>query len=167
MKGRTGFQKRLSVKQSYGLWTVADTYRCRALVCGVERSPYSSECGCGQRGRRAEEPFKHDTGKGFVEARPGRAHNAYLVPFIVEATGGIARAGRAQVGLLARRATGKHARDRTQYGRARGSTRVFYLHHTRMITKAAVVRDATMIREQVQSLRQRVCTAHAGAGGVP
>ena len=127
--------------------------------------------GCGQRGRRADGPFKHDTGKGFVEARPGqysgRAHNAYLVPFIVEATGGIARAGRAQVGLLARRATGKHARDRTQYGRARGSTRVFYLHHTRMITKAAVVRDATMIREQVQSLRQRVCTAHAGAGGVP
>ena len=60
----------------------------------------------------------------------------------------------------------KHARDRTQYGRARGSTRNFFLHHTRMITKAAVVRDATMIREQVQCLRQRVCTAHAGAGDV-
>ena len=27
--------------------------------------------------------------------------------------------------------------------------------------------DATMIREQVQSLRQRVCTADAVAGGVP
>ena len=26
--------------------------------------------GCGQRGRRADGPFKHDTGKGFVEARP-------------------------------------------------------------------------------------------------
>ena len=38
-------QKRLSVKQSYGLRTVADTYRCRARVCGVERSPYSTECG--------------------------------------------------------------------------------------------------------------------------
>ena len=58
-------------------------------------------------------------------------------------------------------------RDRTQYGRACGSTRIFYLHHTRMITKAAVVRDATMIREQVQCLRQRVCSADAGAGGVP
>ena len=46
-------------------------------------------------------------------------------------------------------------------------TRNYYLHHTRMITKAAVVRDATMIREQVQCLRQRVCTAHAGAGDVP
>ena len=127
--------------------------------------------GCEQRGRRADGPFKHDSGKGFVEARPGqysgRAHNSHVVSFIVEATGGIARAGRAQVGLLARRATGKHARDRTQYGRARGSTRNFYLHHTRMITKAAVVRDATMIREQVQCLRQRVCTAQAGAGGVP
>ena len=131
--------------------------------------------GCGQRGRRADGPFKHDTGKGFVEARPGqyagRAHNADLVCVIVEATGGIARAARAQVGLLARRVAGKNffknARDRTQYGRARGSTRIFYLHHTRMITKAAVVRDATMIREQVQCLRQRVCTAHAGAGDVP
>ena len=58
-------------------------------------------------------------------------------------------------------------RTRTQYGRARGSTRNFYLHHTRMISKAAVVRDATMIREQVQCLRQRVCSADAGAGGVP
>ena len=118
-----------------------------------------------------EVPFNHDTGKGFVEARPGqyagRAHNADLVPVIVEATGGIARAARAQVGLLARRVAGKNARDRTQYGRARGSTRIFYLHHTRMITKAAVVRDATMIREQVQCLRQRVCSADAGAGGVP
>ena len=127
--------------------------------------------GCGQRGRRADGPFKHDTGTGFVAPRPGqysgRAHNAFLVPFIVEATGGIARAGRAQVGLLARRVAGKNARDRTQYGRARGSTRNFFLHHTRMITKAAVVRDATMIREQVQSLRQRVCTADAVAGGVP
>ena len=46
-------------------------------------------------------------------------------------------------------------------------THNYYLHHTRMITKAAVVRDATMIREQVQCLRQRVCTAQAGAGGVP
>ena len=35
----------LSVKRSYRLRTVADTYRCRAQVCGVERSPYSSECG--------------------------------------------------------------------------------------------------------------------------
>ena len=38
--------------------------------------------GCGQRGRRADGPFKHDTGKGFVEARPGqyhgRAHNCLV-----------------------------------------------------------------------------------------
>ena len=55
----------------------------------------------------------------------------FLVPSFLPSRAGAA-------GLLARRATGKHARDRTQYGRARGSTRVFYLHHTRMITKAAV-----------------------------
>ena len=56
--------------------------------------------GCGQRGRRADGPFKHDTGRGFVEARhgqyAGRAHNAFVCAFIVEATGGIARALRAR-----------------------------------------------------------------------
>ena len=34
------------------------------------------------------------------------------------------------------------ARDRTTYGRARYSTRQFYLHHTRLIAKAAVIHDA-------------------------
>ena len=58
-------QKRLSVKQSYGLWTVADTYRCRALVCGVERSPYSSECGtqgrtCQGRPSLTRSPVPHE-----------------------------------------------------------------------------------------------------------
>ena len=59
------------------------------------------------------------------------------------------------------------ARDRTTYGRARNSTRLFYLHHTRLIAKAAVVNDAMGIREQVQGLRQRVCAAHAAASGWP
>ena len=61
----------------------------------------------------------------------------------------------------------KSARDRTTYGRARNSTRLFYLHHTRLIAKAAVVNDAMGIREQVQGLRQRVCAAHAAASGWP
>ena len=65
--------------------------------------------------------------------------------------GGIARAGRAQCGLLTRRAKATSARDRTTYGRARNSTRLFYLHHTRLIAKAAVVNDAMGIREQVQA----------------
>ena len=125
----------------------------------------------GQRGRRAEGPFNHSTGKGYVEAKPGqyagRQRGSHLIVFLVEATGGIARAGRAQCGLLTRRAKAKSARDRTTYGRARNSTRLFYLHHTRLIAKAAVVNDAMGIREQVQGLRQRVCAAHAAASGWP
>ena len=70
-------------------------------------------------------------------------------------------------GLLTRRAKATSARDRTTYGRARNSTRLFYLHHTRLIAKAAVVNDAMGIREQVQGLRQRVCAAHAAASGWP
>ena len=123
--------------------------------------------GTSQRGRRAEGPFKHSTGKGYVEAKPGqyagRQRGSFLVLFPVdeketaatlvaldEATGGIARAGRAQCGLLTRRAKATSARDRTTYGRARNSTRLFYLHHTRLIAKAAVINDAMGIGEQVQ-----------------
>jgi len=124
--------------------------------------------GTSQRGRRAEGPFNHSTGKGYVEAKPGqyagRQRGSHLIVFLVEA---IARAGRAQCGLLTRRAKAKSARDRTTYGRARNSTRLFYLHHTRLIAKAAVVNDAMGIREQVQGLRQRVCAAHAAASGWP
>ena len=47
------------------------------------------------------------------------------------------------------------------------NTRNFYLHHTRLITKAAVIHDAMGIREQVHGLRQRVCAAHAAASGWP
>ena len=46
--------------------------------------------GTSQRGRRAEGPFKHSTGKGYVEAKPGqyagRQRGSLLVPFIVEAS---------------------------------------------------------------------------------
>ena len=79
----------------------------------------------------------------------------------------IARAGRSQCGFLTRRAKAPSARDRTTYGRARNSPRHFYLHHARLIAKAAVVNDAMGIREQVQGLRQRVCAAHAAASGWP
>ena len=81
-----------------------------------------------------------------------------------------ARAGRAQCGLLTRRAKATSARDRTTYGRARNSTATyFYIDHTRLIAKAAVVNDAMGIREQDQGLRQRVCAAHAAqpASGWP
>ena len=55
----------------------------------------------------------------------------------------------------------------SRVARARNSTRLFYLHHTRLIAKAAVINDAMGIREQVQGLRQRVCAAHAAASGWP
>ena len=70
--------------------------------------------------------------------------------------------------LLTRRAKATSARDRTTYGRARNSTRLFYLHHTRLIAKAAVINDAMGIRERAgPGLRQRVCAAHAAASGWP
>ena len=42
--------------------------------------------GTSQRGRRAEGPFNHSTGKGYVEAKPGqyagRQRGSLLIPFI-------------------------------------------------------------------------------------
>ena len=49
------------------------------------------------------------------------------------------------------------ARDRTTYGRARYSTRQFYLHHTRLIAKAAVIHDAMGIRVR----RSRACVSES------
>ena len=117
-----------------------------------------------RRARATSRPSRASTLGGSVAhtlSYSSRRHRAR------RATGGIARAGRAQCGLLTRRAKATSARDRTTYGRARNSTRLFYLHHTRLIAKAAVINDAMGIREQVQGLRQRVCAAHAAASGWP
>ena len=51
------------------------------------------------------------------------------------------------------------ATDRTIYGRTRISTKSFYVHHSQMLAKAAVMSDAKAIRKQITCLKQRVCTA--------
>ena len=77
---------------------------------------------------------------------------------LVENTGGITLRGRKQLGVLAERAKGRGATDRTKYGSTRGSPKSYYVHHTQQISKAAVLYDAMAIRKQILSLRQRLCT---------
>ena len=61
--------------------------------------------------------------------------------------------------LIARRSEGRGATDRTIYGRTRISTKSFYVHHSQMLAKAAV------IHKQITCLKQRVCTAADVADG--
>ena len=56
---------------------------------------------------------------------------------------------------LAERARAPGGADRTKYGRSRGSTRSFYVHHMQQISKAATTADARAIRVQIGCLKQR------------
>ena len=77
----------------------------------------------------------------------------------------IAPPARAHIAKLARRSEGRGATDRTIYGRTRISTKSFYVHHSQMLAKAAVMFDAKAIRKQITCLKQRVCTAADAADG--
>ena len=47
------------------------------------------------------------------------------------------------------------------------STKSFYVHHSQIMVKAAVMHDAKAILKQVTCLKQRACTAaNAADGGV-
>ena len=48
--------------------------------------------------------------------------------------------------MLAERAKGRGAIDRTKYGSTCSSPKSFYTHHSQQISKAAVVFDAMAIR---------------------
>ena len=128
--------------------------------------------GLKQRGSPRDKPFSHKTGKGYVAPHKGHYHDALyvkklrVVMLLVEALGGIAPPARAHIAKLARRSEGKGATDRTTYGETRISTKSFYVHHSQMLSKAAVMHDAKEIRKQITCLKQRVCAAaHAADGG--
>ena len=117
--------------------------------------------GCEGRGRPADGPFDHSTGKGWVRKRKGDYHDALfnrrskVIAFIVEAFSGIAPQSLAALHKLARRAKTKGSRDRTAYGATRISTGSFLTHHTQRIVKNVVMYDALNIIEQVGCLKQR------------
>ena len=125
--------------------------------------------GLKQRGSPRDPPFDHKTGKGYVASHKGHYHDALhvkksrLVLLLVEALGGIAPAARAHIAKLARRSEGKGAADRTKYGGTRISTTSFYVHHSQMLSKAAVMHDAKAIRKRITCLKQAVCAAAEAA----
>ena len=116
-----------------------------------------------QRGTPRDKPFSHKLGKGYVAPHKGHYHDALYVKrlrvimLLVEATGGISPAACAHISMLARRSRGRGATDRTRYGGTRISTKSFYVHHSQMLSKAAVVFDAKAILKRVTCLKQEAC----------
>ena len=77
-----------------------------------------------------------------------------VVMLLIEALGGIAPPARAHIAKLAHRSEGRGATDRTKYGGTRISTKSFYMHHSQMLSKAAVMHDAKAIRKRITCLKQ-------------
>ena len=146
-----------SVGHKYAFGSTEEKYRVLTL-------------GCKERGRQRDGPLNHATGKGWVKEVKGHYHDALyvkrsrVVVWLVEATGGVCPHACAHGRRLAERARAKGGTDRTQYGRSRGSTRSFYVHHMQQISKAAVTHDARAIRVQIGCLKQR---ALERAGAAP
>ena len=114
-----------------------------------------------------DDPFDHDTGRGYVEEQRGAYRDALLVkrnrviPVIVETNGGITPQAIAHISHLARRARGKAARDSTRYGTSRTSPTSFFVHHVQAISMAARLEDARGIRREIRNEKQQLIVRSA------
>ena len=124
-------------------------------------------CGTRKRGRPQDGPFKHDTGKGYVEFKKGHYHDGIyvkknnLVLALVETSGGVSPPFLRHVGRLHRRTRTPGAVDRTHYGSVRMSPTSYFVHHTQQLSKAAVVGEGASIRRRIDVLKQKACKAVA------
>jgi hypothetical protein len=116
--------------------------------------------GCSERGRPADGPLDHTTGRGWVAFHKGDYHDArfnknnQVTLLLVECFGGIARHGARSLRFFARRARDvKRGRDGTRYSRWHASS--FLSHHTAAIVGAAVFTDAAHIEDEIVHLKQR------------
>ena len=89
-----------------------------------------------------------------------------MITAIVEVFGGLTPALVAQLGHLARRSTGRNARDATKYGDSGTSPKSFFTHHAQRVSGAAVKFDARAIRKAICGRKQRLLGGRP-ASGVP
>ena len=113
--------------------------------------------GCRERGREADGPFCHATGKGHVPFFKGdyydalRRKNNQVVLLLVESFGGIASGGARLLRFLSRRAADKkRGRDGSKYSKFHPSN--YLSHHLASISLAAVYADARHIDDGVTGL---------------
>jgi hypothetical protein len=125
-------------------------------------------------GRKKHGPLNHYTGRGWVQAQPGKyrhalAQGARVCPLITETTGAVSPRSLVYVAHLARRARGKHGRDGTRYGALRRSASSFYIHHTQRISRAAALGNVKGLLDVIRSRKQALAASAraAAAGGRP
>ena len=151
---KAGGGKPASVGHRFAFGNTEEIYRIKIL-------------GCRKRGRSRDDPFDHDTGRGYVEEQRGAYRDALLVkrnrviPVIVETNGGITPQAIAHISHLARRARGKAARDSTRYGTSRTSPTSFFVHHVQAISMAARLEDARGIRREIRNEKQQLIVRSA------
>ena len=151
---KAGGGKPASVGHRFAFGNTEEIYRMKIL-------------GCRKRGRPRDDPFDHDTGRGYVEEQRGAYRDALLVkrnrviPVIVETNGGITPQAIAHISHLARRARGKAARDSTRYGTSRTSPTSFFVHHVQAISMAARLEDARGIRREIRNEKQQLIVRSA------
>ena len=125
----------------------------------TEESLHLDIYGCRKRGCRADGPFNHATGRGYVEPKTGyyddaiTKKNNMVIAVIVESFGGIGTRGVRMLKFTSRRAGDrKRGRDGTRYSRVCNS--ISYLtHHMRQISGAAVMTDAANIEKEIIKLK--------------
>src|SRR6056297_341339 len=139
----------MSVGHRVAFGNTAEQYRCLVF-------------GCRERGKDTQGALNHSTGKGWVQARAGQYADALskktkVCLMLVESFGGIYFATKKQLYTLSERAAGVSATDRTRYGRAAASPRIFMQHHSQRLSRAAVMTDAAAICKKIMAHKQHAC----------
>ena len=115
--------------------------------------------GVRERGKRAQGPLNHWTGKGWVKEHKGDYYDAIhvkhllVVLMLVETFGGIAPCLCQALGAFARRAHGVNKVDRTKYGNARRS---YYPHWCQRLANAAARSAMQAVVDQTTKLKAKV-----------
>ena len=130
--------------------------------------------GCAARGSPSDPPLDHSSGLGRVNHHDGHYAPALAAKKVVhlmhsEVTGAMPPTTLATYRRLAKLAKATKGADRTAYGMARGATKAFYAHHTRLASLAIArsVADAVLLR--AKELKEDIadidlhCASHAAA----
>ena len=125
--------------------------------CTEERLLYMT-LGCIERGDPSQGAFSHDTGEGWVQAKEGHYHDAIynkhnsVKVMIFDDLGGATSGTAKTIKSLAKNASGKGARDATDYGETH--TKCFYQHHSTAISLACVQGSAMSLVTGLENLER-------------
>ena len=113
--------------------------------CGDHNPFLFMTLGCIERGDPSQGAFSHDTGEGWVQAKEGHYHDAIynkhnsVKVMIFDDLGGATSGTAKTIKSLAKNASGKGARDATDFGET----------HTKMLLPTPLHRHITRVRARL------------------